>query len=104
MPTGDDLVRRVEERGGEIRLCRSTIQYRPPSVLTMEAKWIRDHGEEVVRALAAPDPSDADAFRSWVARRFGLPVFIGSAGQDTPVWLPIRSDHAVNSRPPKGDV
>jgi hypothetical protein len=42
MPTGDDLVRRVEERGGEIRLCRSTIQYRPPSVLTIEAKWIRD--------------------------------------------------------------
>jgi hypothetical protein len=59
MPTGDDLVRRVEERGGEIRLCRSTIQYRPPSVLTMEAKWIRDHCEELVRALAAPDPSDA---------------------------------------------
>jgi hypothetical protein len=47
---GDDLVRRVEERGGEIRLCRSTIQYRPPSVLTtMEAKWIRDHCETLHR-------------------------------------------------------
>ncbi len=86
-----ELVRRVQARGGELRVRGSVLQCRPVGVLTKaELDWLREHRGEVVRALRSPDPDNTAAFRRWLRARFGADyVYLGDAGPGVPVWTPM---------------
>lgn len=88
-----DLLRRIRARGGDLRVNGTVVQYRPDGALTLaELDWLRKHRGQIARALSAPDPDDAAAFRRWLRRTFDAEyVCVGTAGPASPVWIPTVS-------------
>jgi len=85
-----ELLRRVRARGGDLRVNGRVVQYRPTDVLTsVELDWLCEHRGEIVRALTAPDPDDADAFRRWLEPHLDRSyAYAGNAGPGVPAWVP----------------
>ena len=90
--TASELLTRVHERGGELRLLGPRLQYRPADALTSdELGWARAHRSDMVSVLAAPNHQDLGAFRAWLRGWFGpAHVYVGDAGDDAPAWAPIQ--------------
>jgi hypothetical protein len=90
MMDAQEFLRRVRDRGGQVRVLMNAVQYRPARVLSAgEVRWLHDHCSDVIRAVEGSDPTNPGVYRRWVTERFGLCVVVGWDLAGHPILLPL---------------
>lgn len=85
--TVDEIVDRIQARGGHLRVRGARLQYRPAGVLAPdEVAWLGQHRDEVRARLAHTEPPRVSA----IAPQTRIDVLdeqpLGEAGPGIPAW------------------